>query len=510
MAPNRMELREFAEQVLFGTTLAGKLTAPGALTDEHPGPALAAPPAPGKSDFPGLHRLDVYSQSKGRPPSVFVFNAFTESRLAEGKAFNPTKHQAQLARDLENLPQFLGREDDLVLVSRPPAIEFLSRIKAAGFPLPEFVVLGEHGRAARMPPGLAARKLGRLRPWAWGPDSCELLKPLFASVTGETRADEQRFNPGLARLYSKAWSADFLRRMLAGPGQPPGWLCTENEAGVAVRSLADARAAIARIRARGHHAVVVKQALGVAGSNALRLLEPEILAPQWRWLENTLAHGQELVIEPWLDRLRDFSVQLEMTAQGLKLCGFTGLATDARGQFVANFAEPHYHQRLPAAVGSLFREPAGLASRLPAFYQDLLARLEPELRAVDFTGPIGLDALVYRDDHGGVRLKPVVEINPRYTLGRVLVELMRTACQNSAGLLRLVNPAQLRAAGVADFPAYARALAEKFPLQFEDRPEPRLREGALCLNDPAEAKACLAVFQVARSLAPFRPETGAA
>jgi len=138
------------------------------------------------------------------------------------------------------------------------------------------------------------------------------------------------------------------------------------------------------------------------------------------------------------------------------------LATDARGQFVANFAEPHYHQRLPAAVGSLFREPAGLASRLPAFYQDLLARLEPELRAVDFTGPIGLDALVYRDDHGGVRLKPVVEINPRYTLGRVLVELMRTACQNSAGLLRLVNPAQLRAAGVADFPAYARALAENF------------------------------------------------
>jgi len=184
--------------------------------------------------------------------------------------------------------------------------------------------------------------------------------------------------------------------------------------------------------------------------------------------------------------------------------------TDARGQFVANFAEPHYHQRLPAAVGSLFREPAGLASRLPAFYQDLLARLEPELRAVDFTGPIGLDALVYRDDHGGVRLKPVVEINPRYTLGRVLVELMRQTCQNSAGLLRLVNPAQLRAEGVADFPAYARALAEKFPLQFEDRPEPRLREGALCLNDPAEAKACLAVFQVARSFTPLRPETGAA
>ena len=91
------------------------------------------------ADF--IAQLNVYSQSKGRTPSVFVFNPFAEGRIAEGKAFNPTKHQAQLARDLENLPQFLCRQDDLVLVQRKPSIEFLSGIKQAGFPLPEFVEL---------------------------------------------------------------------------------------------------------------------------------------------------------------------------------------------------------------------------------------------------------------------------------------------------------------------------------------------------------------------------------
>jgi len=30
---------------------------------------------------------------------------------------------------------------------------------------------------------------------------------------------------------------------------------------------------------------------------------------------------------------------LEIGASGLKLCGYTGLLNDARGQFVANFAE---------------------------------------------------------------------------------------------------------------------------------------------------------------------------
>ena len=462
-----------------------------------------------------IAQLDVYSQSKGRTPSVFVFNPFTEGRLAQGRKFNPTQHQAQLARDLENLPQFLCRPDDLVLTRRKPSVEFLSRLKQAGFALPEFVELersAEHrpGSPAGNPPSgcpaLRSRKLGSLRPWAWGPDSVDLLKPLFASVTGEKRADEKRFNPGLAQLYSKAWSASFLRQVLCEKSSivshqsSISWLCTENEIGVAVKSLDAAQAAIAAIRARGQHKVVVKQAFGVAGSNALRLFEPKLLETQLRWMQNAFAREQELVVEPWLERVQDFSVQLEMTAAGLKLCGFTGLVNDDRGQFVANFAESHHRKRIPSQVVARFREPGDVSGRLLAFYDDLFARLESELRAVNFVGPIGLDAFVYRDAFGAIRLKPVVEVNPRYTMGRVLVELMRQTSQNSAGLFRLVNSAQLRAAGLADFPGYARALEEKFPLRCEGESVSRIREGALCLNDPSAAAVCLAIFQVGRDL----------
>lgn len=488
-----------------------------------------------------ISQLNVYSQSKGRTPSVFVFNPFAEGRIAEGKTFNPTKHQAQLARDLENLPQFLCRQDDLVLVSQKPSVEFLSGIKQAGFPLPEFVEFGgarlwpqaqpKHAataesirnkeRAAAGAPHtaalqpLATRKLGSLRPWAWGPDSFELFKPLFGSITGEKRKDASRFNDQIAQLYSKAWSADFLRKLLTGragnplPAEAPlaasrrarsdaPYLCPENEIGVAVHSLEETRAAIGQIRARGHHKIVVKESFGVAGSNALRLFEPEILPAQLRWLENAFARKRELVVEPWLERLGDFSVQLEMTERGLKLCGFTGLIADARGQFVANYAEPHHHKRIPAKIISLFNAQADISGQLLAFYHALFAALETELRAADFTGPLGIDAFVYRAASGAVQLKPVVEINPRYTMGRVLVELMRQVCQNSSGTFRLVNPAQLRAEGFDNFPDYAKSLAEKFPLQLEGEPFPRIREGALCLNDPATAQACLAVFQVNR------------
>src|SRR5579871_7062462 len=66
-----MELRALAEQILLGTTLAEKLASPEIITDENPGTPLVTPAGPGrpanlefkphasgKSEFPGLHRLE--------------------------------------------------------------------------------------------------------------------------------------------------------------------------------------------------------------------------------------------------------------------------------------------------------------------------------------------------------------------------------------------------------------------------------------------------------------------
>jgi uncharacterized ferritin-like protein (DUF455 family) len=439
-----------------------------------------------------IAQLDVFAQSKGRTPNVFVFNPLAEARLAQGKSFNPAKHQAQLVRDLENLPQFLCRQDDIVLVHEKPSVEFLSHIKRAGFPLPEFVPAGQAAT-------LSARKLGRLRPWAWSDDSVELFAPLFANLTAEKRTAARSFNPGIARFYSKAWSADFLRTILRSKTEISRWLCPEDVVGAAVESVDAALNAIARIRARGHHRIVVKAALGLAGSNALRLFEPEILESQRRWLANTLAGGRQLVVEPWLERVVDFSAQLEMTADGLRLCGYTGLHNDAKGQFQANTAAPGYQKKIPARVLACFPEPADIASQGHRLFAEIFSALENEFRRADYLGPAGIDAFVYRTADGNCRLKPVVEINPRYTMGRLTLELMRQASQGSHGRFELVNAARLRAENFDSFTAYAEALIRRYPLQLTDESSPRIHEGALCLNDPQRAQVCLATFQVTRS-----------
>ena len=113
---------------------------------------------------------------------------------------------------------------------------------------------------------------------------------------------------------------------------------------------------------------------------------------------------------------------------------------------------------------------------------------------------MGIDAFVARAADGHCRLKPVVEINPRYTMGRLTIELMRQTAQGSHGKFQLINPAKLRTENFDTFAAYARMFHQRFPLQFTDEPTPRIREGALCLNDPEQAQVCLATFQVTRGL----------
>ncbi|HWX18374.1 MAG TPA: DUF455 family protein [Candidatus Binatia bacterium] len=444
-----------------------------------------------------IDELNVYSHSKGRTPSVFVFNPFAEGRIALGKSFTPVKHQVLLARDLANLPQFLCRKDDVVLVHQRPSVQWLSTLKQAGFALPEFVELEGQGIGASNP--LVRRKIAGLRPWAWGPDSVELLEPLFRNVTDENGVAGQCFNEKRARLYSKAWSAALLRKVLSRwPAE--SWLCSENEVGVAAGSVEEALAAIASIRRRGHHKVVVKEAIGLAGHNALRLWEPELLEAQHRWLANALRNGGQLVVEPWLERELDFSAQFEMGTGGLKLYGYTGLLNDRKGQFQANWAAANYDRRIPASITGLFRAPADFSDRLKRLYGGICSLLEEEFRHAGFRGPAGLDAFVYRTPQGEPRLKPIVEINPRYTMGRVTAELMKQVAPGSHGLFRLVNRAMAQAEGFDDFHGYAQALTERFPLRLEGAPLLKIREGAVCLNDPGQVQVCLATFRVSRTL----------
>ncbi len=471
-----------------------------------------------------IQSLEVFARSRGRTPGVFVFNPFSPAAIeASVRPGSPipqlTRDQQAFVDDLGGLVQFLGRRDDLVLAPSVPSSAHLATLQSMGFPPVEFVALSE-GRVPESA-GLSERKLGSLKPWCWGPDSLALLGGLAGQVTGDTVPIKSRFHPGIAELHSKSWGTQFLARFLEQEGgRSPVPLGGLETAGVSVRSLADAEAAIREIRARGHHRVVVKEDFGFAGAGQIRLWEPEVLPAQTKWMAAALDRGATLVVEPWLERLRDVSMQLERGpasqpgsgSSALRVVGFTGLVNDLRGQFMANWADADWNRRVPSGVLDAWRMPQGgspmAGSEVVALFHRMAAALEPELASHGYEGPLGVDAFVYRDHAGTVRLKPFVELNPRYTMGRLTLELMSHVAPGRRGAFRLVTSGTAARSGFSTLTDLVARLRTRHPLVLGGAPLQRIESGIVCLNDPATATRVLALLEVGPRIDPARVPWG--
>jgi hypothetical protein len=287
---------------------------------------------------------------------------------------------------------------------------------------------------------------------------------------------------------------------LIGKAGEPLWLCTELEIGVVASSSEEVLAKIKAIRARGHHKIVIKEALGVAGHNAIRLLEPDLLETQRRWIARAVENRRQLLVEPWLERISDFSVQLEMETDGLKLIGYSGLLTNWKGQYHGNRAWPDFRRRICLDLPHLFPHVPDISNRITALYSEIFLVLEQQLQSLGYLGPLGIDAFVYRGADGKCRLKPIVEINPRYTMGRLTLELMQNVAPGSIGTMRLVSRKMIKADGFDAFRSWASAALERIPLEREGAPVPKMRQGVVLLSDPERAQVCLPVFEVVRSI----------
>ncbi|HXG48321.1 MAG TPA: DUF455 family protein, partial [Methylomirabilota bacterium] len=153
LATTAMELRDFAEQVLFATTLEEKLQCPTHITDERPGSALNTPEAPGRpaelkfkdrtagrDGFPGAHRLE-HAAERGR---VLHFFANHELLATELMALVLLRFPDAPAAFRRGVLQTLREEQEHTRL-------YLERLRACGLHFGELPVSGFFWRAvARM------------------------------------------------------------------------------------------------------------------------------------------------------------------------------------------------------------------------------------------------------------------------------------------------------------------------------------------------------------------------
>ncbi len=362
-----------------------------------------------------IRRLEVCEGSRGRTPAAHWFNPNGEA-YASGRKPELGKFERAMEADLELVMLAPCRRDDLLLVREPPRLEHLASLKAAGLELPEFATAAEIG---------SDRKLGGLRPWAWSPDACEALRPLAAQVSATS--GEQRRVAVPAQWLSKA-TGPRLEQAL-GTCSGARVLRDRGEA----LSMADAgptlfKAAFA-CAGRGHFAAPERG----RGRDELG-----------GWLDARLALDGFVVGEPLLNRVADFSAQYDLRDGSARLLGFCAVENDAAGRFRAVRAAPRWGRLLPVEVSEFLFRDAGVT----ACYRDRVAAALPGLLP-GYNGAVGVDALVHRDVTGSLALRPVVEVNVRFTMGRIALELMRRLPSPQGGELRILRKAKWDGGGLA-------------------------------------------------------------
>ncbi len=437
--------------------------------------------------------LRLFSQSRGRTPRVYWFNPNAERYAAQNTAQPLTTAASNLGDDLSFLPAYLAKKDDVLIVSESPSKAFLQRIQKCGFTIPEIIAANTQSGQPKAPD--IKRKLNGLRPWAWTPDSISFFEKLLPKVTHSFDA-KSLWTEFARSLFSKETSAAWARQITPDP-PVDDWMAPRAIYGRPVRDYQELTAARNAFNELGYADLAIKAPFGSAANGNRILRAEEALSSRLKkWIETLWDTQQSVIVEPWLDRVFDFSVQFEYSAKIAKVIGFTQIANNARGQIHGVITNGFCKGASNEITRFLFESIRG-RPRAYTWYENTLApQIAAQLAQSNYNGPFGVDAFVYRDPDNQLRLKPIVELNPRYTMGRVGLELGKRNAPSSMGFLQILSRSQIKKNGVQRFSEYAAKLETEHPVVLTSEAKPKIVSGSLPLVDPTLAQDFLAVYHV--------------
>jgi hypothetical protein len=235
---------------------------------------------------------------------------------------------------------------------------------------------------------------------------------------------------------------------------------------------------------------LVKAPLGTSGTQNKRVLNVnELQGPLGGWIQNSIREQGSVVVEPWLDKHADLSMQLEISDEGVRLLGIRRFYVGSRLEYRGTELDPKLTSLDEEAQRFLHSDPGPIER-----WKTLARAVGQELARSGYRGPAGIDALLWKEK-GGLRLKPLVELNPRWTMGRVALAIEAHVLPGTPARWLYVSKRAL-AAGQGFVP-FAEALEARHPVSRKHAGGGmRICEGIVCTTDPTRAREVLTVLAV--------------
>ncbi len=440
-----------------------------------------------------IQALKVHAGSKGRPPTLWLYNPYCESEIARGRPGFSAKLGSQLvSQDLEHLPMFLARRQDQVLVRRRPSAEWLESLQTVGFQPPEFLEVDPSQPAAVV----TTPKIGGIEPWGWSPQVraafSSLVERLVSTSGGNSEwcrslLQSQPISNHLAHIFSKSWGAEILNQWLIEHPESERFFGGREIVGITLRDETAVYAEIDRLLSIGH-SIMIKAPYGTSGMQVKEIRQPADLSERIRiWIKNILFKQRGIVVERYLDPLVDLSVQLEIGPEKIQIFS-------ARQMITGN-----HHEYRGAYLG---KKPPGLNSEYQRFFHEALSTWQEFLRYVGgrlreegYQGPTGVDALLWRENNGSIRIKPLIEVNPRWTMGRVALELEKLLAPGVNAVWLILPVPEIKKMGFASAAAFANQIREKYPIKIKlGEPRPSIVSGVLFTSDPSTVQSVVTLL----------------
>lgn len=340
---------------------------------------------------------------------VFLFNPENDIALSHGKEnFTPPKNAALLHRYGAPVMRWFGDEDDYVLVPKLSENEEMSRIKWSDSMNERF------GAGPKLVTSLAGLDIDSFVPWGWSLNACRQFidagapRQLLADKISQTETHRQ---------LSHRRSSVTINRSLAEaslPGLPPAPVeaTTLNE-------VADF--------ASLHPCFYAKSPWSSSG-RGVRNFDTSTQGEKERALlhcKGIIATQGSVMLEEELEKTADFAMLFSVADNEIKFTGhslfFNSRDTAYGGNIIAG--DDEIERTLSAFV------PTGHLHRVRTAIADSL-RFLPEQ---NYSGPVGVDMMVYRATDGTHHIAPCIEMNLRLTMGFLALALRHTAPTINSG-----------------------------------------------------------------------------
>ena len=374
--------------------------------------------------------IEVFRQSRGRAPTVHWFDPAAETSLAGATNEKTENLMNQLAGDLELVMVPIAKQDDVLLVREVPSRDLCKQLIDRGFDLPELVAIGDRA-------DLCKRKLHDFSPWAWTPNNHEIAETMVEAV----RHRPPVWQSENSELFTKSWGARQLGQWLTEP-DTPDWFADVDCVGGEVKNLEDVSKLLIEFKTRGYKQAIFKQDLSASGRGQRRLnCDTGLVDEDLAWFASLDVNG---VVEPKLDRLLDLSFLWRMPRDSTEpnYLGWTRPLIAAGRRYEGTRLNPPLNDEHGDDKRLKRFLLANRGERLQKIADWLQPRITETLVERKFTGYFGVDALVCSDADGELKVKPLVELNPRMTMGHVALNLKKRLAPGAQAEFRILTRAQ--------------------------------------------------------------------